>query len=75
MTLLYEDETIASLRGEHRNIYSSFKAHPEAKSDMLNQLHSHLFGDGTLPSNTHTSYGGVTTLKPMPMVHRSVRPV
>ncbi|KAL7520790.1 hypothetical protein ACHAWX_006178 [Stephanocyclus meneghinianus] len=57
MTVLYEnDEMDATV--ERRNIYSSFVAHPEGDSDMLNDLHSRLFGDGTPPAVTGSAAPG-----------------
>jgi hypothetical protein len=62
MTVLYENEEIAE--GEKRNIYSSFGAHPECDTELLDNLHSQLFGDGHL--NTNPPAIGANRHKPRP---------
>ena len=62
MTVLYENNNIQD-GGEKRNIYSSFGAHPEGDANILNRLHSHLFGDGTTAPQTPIALG---THKPRP---------
>jgi hypothetical protein len=65
MTVLYEnnEELVSSDGGEKRNIYSSFGAHPEGETELLNKLHVQLFGDGVIPANILL---GGTHIKPRP---------
>ncbi|KAL3798250.1 hypothetical protein HJC23_000164 [Cyclotella cryptica] len=66
MTVLYENAAVDAAV-ERRNIYSSFVAHPEGDGDMLNELHSALFGDGTTPALMGSAMpGSSATHKPRP---------